>query len=236
MPRHRRREQERRDLDADEYDQWYLENKGPLFERMERELFARAVPEGARRVVDLGSGTGRISSAIGAPGRRVVATDLSPASLTVLAGKDLSGVAAACSDLTTLPFRDGAFDAGVSCQVLQHLRFDDLLKALREIRRVLAPGSPLVFSVYNLHYWGYGGVIELGEEHGTYHRRFTEGTIRHLAATTGWRVVRIGYYKALRFRRLSSERWTGVDRLIGATPGARKMLCAYLLVTLRRGS
>ena len=38
-----------------------------------------------------------------------------------------------------LPFADGAFDAALACNTLEHLR--DPLRALRELRRVLTPGG-----------------------------------------------------------------------------------------------
>ena len=79
-----------------------------------------------------------------APQATVVATDVSPRYLrqhAVRAG-DILGTPAdayAAVDAETLPFDDGQFDAVYSQVVLY--RLPDPVRALREIRRVLAPGG-----------------------------------------------------------------------------------------------
>ena len=78
------------------------------------------------------------------PQATVVATDVSPRYLrqhAVRAGKILEAPADvyAAVDAETLPFDDGQFDAVYSQVVLY--RLPDPARALREIRRVLAPGG-----------------------------------------------------------------------------------------------
>ncbi|HLL22938.1 MAG TPA: class I SAM-dependent methyltransferase [Kofleriaceae bacterium] len=46
------------------------------------------------------------------------------------------------ADATDLPFTSGAFDAGFLCWILEHLEHP--AAALRELHRVLVPGSPVV--------------------------------------------------------------------------------------------
>ena len=79
-----------------------------------------------------------------APGAIVVATDVSPRYLrqhAIRAGEILGAPADAYAavDAETLPFDDGQFDAVYSQVVLY--RLPDPVRALREIRRVLAPGG-----------------------------------------------------------------------------------------------
>ncbi|MFC7562548.1 class I SAM-dependent methyltransferase [Actinomadura namibiensis] len=61
-------------------------------------------------------------------------------------GDDAGGASGArrAGDAVRPPFRDGAFDAAVAVNMLHHL--DDPSAALREARRVLAPGGLLVVS------------------------------------------------------------------------------------------
>jgi SAM-dependent methyltransferase len=52
--------------------------------------------------------------------------------------------------LTQLPYEDKTFDRVLCLDVLEHLTFDEQLKALRELHRVLRPGGELLVSVPNL--------------------------------------------------------------------------------------
>jgi SAM-dependent methyltransferase len=79
-----------------------------------------------------------------APGAHVVATDVSPRYLrrhAVQVGRILGAVpdVYAAADAESLPFEDAQFDAVYSQVVLY--RLSDPGRALREIRRVLAPGG-----------------------------------------------------------------------------------------------
>jgi ubiquinone/menaquinone biosynthesis C-methylase UbiE len=47
-------------------------------------------------------------------------------------------------DASCMPFRDGAFDAVVSCYLLELLGADDLVRTLDEMHRVLSPRGRLV--------------------------------------------------------------------------------------------
>ncbi len=69
---------------------------------------------------------------------------------SVAATSRRAGVPAAVSDVRALPFADGAFDGILSTSTLDH--FDvvtDIDVALRELRRVLAPGGRLLLTLDN---------------------------------------------------------------------------------------
>ncbi len=91
------------------------------------------------RVLDLGSGPGVLSGALGAAGGGVVRVDLSPAMLGQAPGP------AAAGDAEAIPLRAGSVDTVVALGLTTYLRGIDRL--LRECRRVLADGGRLVLTV-----------------------------------------------------------------------------------------
>jgi 2-polyprenyl-3-methyl-5-hydroxy-6-metoxy-1,4-benzoquinol methylase len=52
--------------------------------------------------------------------------------------------------VTALPYADNSFDRALCLDVLEHLTFDDQVKAIRELTRVLRSGGELLISVPNL--------------------------------------------------------------------------------------
>ena len=99
---------------------------------------------GGRRALEIGCGEGRISREARALGYRVTATD------AVAAMVDAARAAQSADDYAVapaaqLPFADGAFDLVIAYNVLMDV--DDVPAALREARRVLAPGGTLFISL-----------------------------------------------------------------------------------------
>lgn len=119
---------------------------------------------GGRLVLDAGCGGGLVAKGLVEAGAIVVGLDQSPRSLEVArraiarpsAG---SGAArrgrfhAAGGRLERLPFADGAFDAVVAADVLEHV--PDLPAVVRELGRVLAPGGSLAFDTINRTLWAW---------------------------------------------------------------------------------
>jgi len=104
-------------------------------------------------VLDAGCGAGRhLCEAFRNRGVHVVGCDLrwedleKTRSFLCLMAKDCDGRwLVAKGDVTRLPFQDGAFDAVICSEVLEHI--PDNRSAIRELVRVLKPGRPLVVSV-----------------------------------------------------------------------------------------
>lgn len=99
--------------------------------------------EGARRVLDLGTGEGQIARAAvrgGVP--TVVGVDPTSAQLKAAAERG-GGPLFTRGRAECLPFADGSFDAVVACLVFEHL--PDHRPPLAEVARVLAPGGRFLF-------------------------------------------------------------------------------------------
>lgn len=95
--------------------------------------------------LDVGCGSGRWSERVVDRGLRVVALDAASAALTV-ASRRLPPGSLVNGSAVEMPLADNSFDFAFSLGVLHHLPDTD--GALREIRRVLKPGSPFLVYLY----------------------------------------------------------------------------------------
>ncbi|HEX7277819.1 MAG TPA: methyltransferase domain-containing protein [Acidimicrobiales bacterium] len=105
-------------------------------------------------ILDHGSGTGRITSALVELGQPVIAVDYSAVSLRTLvercAGEGTGPVLAVQADVRHLPVRDGVVAAATSVEIYEHVRGgDERRRVLEELSRVLAPGGVLAISTFN---------------------------------------------------------------------------------------
>jgi SAM-dependent methyltransferase len=122
--------------------------KGFFFTRPEREVRAFASllgKEGARRVLDLGCGTGRHSVLLARMGFEVWGMDVSPTALRLarrwLAEEGLKARLVRASAFGKFPFRDGFFDALLSNRAMHHGRRGQVESCAREVARVVRSGG-----------------------------------------------------------------------------------------------
>jgi ubiquinone/menaquinone biosynthesis C-methylase UbiE len=192
-------------------------------------------------VLDVGCGQGIDLAQYARAGARAVGVDLTPAHVQ-LARDHLAAMAlpseALVGDAEHLPFADNAFDLVSSNGVLHHTPRID--QALREIRRVLRPGSEARIILYNrnsFHYWlgqvlvrgvlraglirggSMSAVLSRGVEHSSTGaqplvRVYSPDQVRRLLLDTGFRDITV------RVHHLGSARLTSMfEALLGVKLG-----------------
>lgn len=101
-------------------------------------------------VADLGCGPGELLAAVAPKAGRLIGVDASPAMLELARRKvALAGASLRVGELEHLPLADAEVQAAVLSLTLHHL--SDPAAALREARRVVAPGGTLVVVDYLKH-------------------------------------------------------------------------------------
>jgi SAM-dependent methyltransferase len=111
-------------------------------------LVAQAAIEPGATVLEIGCGTGNVLllAKRAVPGATVIGTDPDGEALALARRKaDRAGLALQLDEAyaQSLPYADGSVDRVLSSLMLHHLPEDEKVGALREVRRVLAPGGSL---------------------------------------------------------------------------------------------
>lgn len=145
------KEAKARDADAQAYDSTHA----PYDSAVELGMLMEAMDVQPEQVVlDLGAGTGRLSTLLAAKGAQVLAVDISPASLVLNRSKcaQLPGalVDQVVADACYLPFRNASADGAGSGMLLEHIPTQtDRRRFTEEIYRVLKPRAKLALTAYN---------------------------------------------------------------------------------------
>lgn len=166
------------------------------------------------RVLDIGTGTGRMIEMFAGRADRFVALDNSVEMLRLARAK-LAGLPNAASvqahteivlgDFNLLPFEDGSFDTILFHQVLHYAQTPD--RAIAEAARVMAPEGRLVIVDFASH-----DVEELRSVHAHARLGFDDAMIERIFAANG---VVLSEVQALEGGKLAVKIWLGTRKAPG---------------------
>jgi SAM-dependent methyltransferase len=142
---------------------------------------------GRTRVLDAGCGSGRNMVELARHGT-VTGIELSQTSVELARARKIGEVLE--GSVLEMPFEDASFELSVSLDVIEHL--EDDVGALRELRRVTAPGGALLVTV-PAYQWLWSGHDELNH----HHRRYNRATLRAAAEQAGWQLERTTHFNSL---------------------------------------
>jgi len=128
---------------------------------------ARFLASGSGRVLDAGAGSGRaaVGVLIARPKATVTGLDIYRGYWGIddntpdrfMANARIAGVAdraeARTGDMRAMPFGGGEFDAVISSYAIDHLRGEELKKAVSEVARVLKPRGEFLVLIVNPDWW-----------------------------------------------------------------------------------
>ncbi len=176
------RDYEQQTFQAEDRHWWYRGRRTVL----ERVLDGLALGE-PLRILDAGCGSGRNMVDLARRGT-VTGVELSQPSVEKARERGCGEVVE--GSVLEMPFADASFDLAVSLDVIEHL--EDDLGALRELRRVVAPGGALLVTV-PAYGWLWSGHDEINH----HQRRYTMRSLRAVAEQAGWREERTSYFNSL---------------------------------------
>ena len=145
------------------------------------------LPDGRVRVLDAGCGSGRNMVELQGLGD-VTGVELSSTSVRLARARGVGEVLE--GSVLEMPFVADSFDLAVCLDVIEHLQDD--LAALRELRRVVAPGGFLLVTVpaYQRLWSGHDRLNH-------HYRRYERGGLLRTSNAAGWECVRTTYFNSL---------------------------------------
>jgi SAM-dependent methyltransferase len=162
---------------------WWYRGRRTVLEGV---IAGLALPEHAR-ILDAGCGSGRNMVELARHGT-VTGVELSQTSVELARARSSGEVIA--GSVLEMPLAEDSFDLAASLDVIEHL--EDDLGALRELRRVVAPGGSLLVTV-PAYQWLWSGHDEINH----HHRRYTRRSLQRAAEQCGWRQARTTYFNSL---------------------------------------
>jgi SAM-dependent methyltransferase len=161
---------------------WYRGRRRVIERTIERlDLPPRA------RILDAGCGSGRNMVDLARHGD-VTGVEISEASVELARGRHVGEVVE--GSVMEMPFASDSFDLAVCLDVVEHLRDDRA--ALRELRRVLAPGGALLVTV-PAYQWLWSGHDEVNH----HHRRYNRAALEQAAREAGWEYTSATHFNSL---------------------------------------
>jgi SAM-dependent methyltransferase len=144
------------------------------------------LPEDAR-ILDAGCGSGRNMIELA---RRGTVTGVEVSETSVRIARERGAGEVVLGSMLEMPFADNSFDLATCLDVIEHL--EDDAAALRELRRVVAPGGSLLVTV-PAYEWLWSGHDEVNH----HFRRYTDRSLKRSAEEAGWQQARSTHFNAL---------------------------------------
>jgi len=178
------------------------------------------------RLLDVGCGTGLLSTALSRYGR-VFGMDISPSALAYC--RQRHRFALVGGDLAYLPFADESFSAIVGLDVLEHV--EDDRRAVAELYRVSRPGGIIVLNVPAFRFlWSDKDVYM------KHFRRYTMPELKTKLENAGFQILKMSYANSLLFPLILPVRLIqrgmkvkyNIDAELGITPGVNQILLGLM--------
>lgn len=161
---------------------WHRGMRATAFELLRSQDLRRGA------LLDVGCGTGRFLAAARSRGFAPLAGVEPVEAAAVAARVQVPEADIRVASSSAIPFPDGTFAVVACLDVLQHVEADELVRSLRELRRVVAPDGALVLRT--------SGAWHHREERSDW-RCFEPRTLRQLVEGGGFRCVRLSFANAL---------------------------------------
>jgi SAM-dependent methyltransferase len=196
-------------------------------------LLSRAELPSQPRILDAGCGTGGNLQKLNRLG---IASGVEPSPEAVGFCRERGLERVHQAGLESLPFEDGSFDLVAATDVIEHVGPEQ--QALRELRRVAAPGAVLLLTV-PAYMWLWSSE-DVNLHH---HRRYTKRRLRAAVTEAGWEPFFASYFNSLllppiavaKKLRRSEEGSADLDRTPAALDGLLSMPMRLEAQLIRRG-
>jgi 2-polyprenyl-3-methyl-5-hydroxy-6-metoxy-1,4-benzoquinol methylase len=156
----------------------------------------KMVPQNRRlTILDLGCGTGEMSTLLCHGRHQVIGLDISQNAMKKFGQRHFPGIVATLEE--GIPFQSESFDMLWCSEVIEHLRSPE--RFLAECCRILKPGGQLLLSTPNSSYYAYRILRQLGVpwsriQHPGHLQFFTYSSLYSLLRRQGFRLIsRLGY-------------------------------------------
>src|SRR5471032_1582011 len=167
------------------------------------------LPLGARRLLDIGTGTGRLLEVLAPKVEQAIGVDQSREMLA-LARASIDNADIRQGDMYALPFEADSFDVVTIHHVLHYA--DDPSAALSEAARVVKPGGTVLVVDFSPH-----DLVELKREHAHVHLGFADNQVQGWLKTAGLTPLEPIHFPG---RRLMTGIWRG-ERVVPQRAPAR---------------